>query len=104
MKKTIWMAFAALMLAAPVANAQKVNESAFRSKIEKSNAAIADANSHYDAAQSLCDKLVNDQEFFSSLNTDELCRLALLFVRLAENYGDENANTAFASKTLDAAI
>ncbi len=40
----------------------------------------------------------------SSLNTDELCRLALLFVRLAENYGDENANTAFASKTLDAAI
>ena len=57
-----------------------------------------------DAAQSLCDKLVNDQEFFSSLNTDELCRLALLFVRLAENYGDENANTAFASKTLDAAI
>ena len=43
MKKTIWMAFAALMLAAPVANAQKVNESAFRSKIEKSNADIADA-------------------------------------------------------------
>ena len=37
------MAFAALMLAAPVANAQKVNESAFRSKIEKSNADIADA-------------------------------------------------------------
>ncbi|MCX4263243.1 MAG: hypothetical protein OSJ37_00825 [Muribaculaceae bacterium] len=68
------------------------------------SAELAYANSHYDAAQSLCDKLVNDQEFFSSLNTDELCRLALLFVRLAENYGDENANTAFASKTLDAAI
>ncbi|MDE6046318.1 MAG: tetratricopeptide repeat protein [Alistipes sp.] len=43
MKKTICLAFAALLLAVPAANAQKVNEAAFRSKIEKSNADIADA-------------------------------------------------------------
>ncbi|MDE5624576.1 MAG: tetratricopeptide repeat protein, partial [Alistipes sp.] len=42
MKKTFWVAFAALLLAVPAANAQKVNEAAFRSKIEKSNADIAD--------------------------------------------------------------
>ncbi|MCM1151619.1 MAG: tetratricopeptide repeat protein [Alistipes sp.] len=43
MKKTIWMACAALLLAMPVVQAQKVNESSFRSKIEKSDADIADA-------------------------------------------------------------
>lgn len=50
MKKTIWMAFAALLLAVPAANAQKVNESAFRSKIEKSNADIADAKKNTKAS------------------------------------------------------
>lgn len=50
MKKTIWMAFAALLLAAPAANAQKVNESAFRSKIEKSDADIADAKKNTKAS------------------------------------------------------
>lgn len=66
-------------------------------------AELAYANSRYEAAQALCDTLVNAKEF-SSLNTDELCRLALLFVRLSEYHGDENANTAFAAKTLEAAI
>ena len=66
-------------------------------------AELAYANGRYDAAQALCDELVSAREF-SSLNTDELCRLALLFVRLSENHGDENANTAFAAKTLEATI
>ncbi|MDE5906939.1 MAG: hypothetical protein K2G66_04855, partial [Alistipes sp.] len=50
MKKTIWMAFAALLLAMPAAEAQKVNESAFRSKIEKSDADIADVKKNSKAS------------------------------------------------------
>ncbi len=46
----IWMALAALLLAAPAANAQKVNQSALRSKIEKSDADIADAKKNVKAA------------------------------------------------------
>ena len=43
MKKMILSAFAALLLAVPAVQAQKVNKSALLSKIEKSNADIADA-------------------------------------------------------------
>lgn len=50
MKKTIGLAFAALLLAVPAANAQKVNESAFRSRIEKSDADIADAKKNIKAS------------------------------------------------------
>jgi len=51
MKKMIWMAFAAALLsAAPAANAQKVNRTALLSKIEKSNADIADAKKNMKAA------------------------------------------------------
>lgn len=42
MKKTILSAFAALLLAVPAVQAQKVNKTALLSKIEKSNADIAD--------------------------------------------------------------
>lgn len=43
MKKTILSALAAMLLAVPAAEAQKVNTDALLSKIEKSNAEIADA-------------------------------------------------------------
>ena len=43
MKKTILSAIAVLLLAVPAVQAQKVNESALRSKLEKSDADIADA-------------------------------------------------------------
>lgn len=43
MKKTILMLFAAMLLSAPVAHAQKVNQDALLAKIEKSDHDIADA-------------------------------------------------------------
>ena len=50
MKKTILTAFAALLVAVPAVQAQKVNESALLSKIEKSDADIADAKKGIKAA------------------------------------------------------
>lgn len=51
MKRMIRMAFAALLLvAATAANAQKVNQAALRSKIEKSDAEIADAKKNAKAS------------------------------------------------------
>ena len=43
MKKLVLMAMAAVALAMPAANAQKVNQDAARSKMAKSDAEIADA-------------------------------------------------------------
>ncbi len=43
MKKLVLMVAALLVLAAPAANAQKINESSERAKLEKADAAIADA-------------------------------------------------------------
>ena len=50
MKKIMMTAFAALLLAMPAVQAQKVNESAIRSKIAKSDADIADAKKNAKAA------------------------------------------------------
>ena len=50
MKKSILTAFAALLLAVPAAQAQKVNKEALLAKIEKSNAEVADAKKGSKAA------------------------------------------------------
>ena len=50
MKKMLFAAIALLLAAAPAAQAQKVNEAALRSKIEKSDADIADAKKSVKAA------------------------------------------------------
>ena len=50
MKKMLFAAIALLLAAAPAAQAQKVNEAALRSKIEKSDADIADAKKSAKAA------------------------------------------------------
>ena len=50
MKKTILSAFAALLLAVPAAQAQKVNKDALLAKISKSDADIADAKKNAKAA------------------------------------------------------
>lgn len=50
MKKIMMMALAALLLAVPAAQAQKVNESAIRGKIAKSDADIADAKKNIKSA------------------------------------------------------
>lgn len=66
------------------------------------SAELAYANGRYSGAQKLCDSLVLGNKF-TTLNTQQLCRLSLLLVRLAENYGNEEANTVFAARTLQAA-
>lgn len=50
MKKVMMMVLAALLLSVPAAQAQKVNESAIRGKIAKSDADIADAKKNIKAA------------------------------------------------------
>ena len=50
MKRMIWVALAAVLLAAPVAQAQKVNKSAIVAKLEKSDADVADAKKSAKAA------------------------------------------------------
>ena len=50
MKKTFLTAFAALLMAIPAVQAQKVNKSGLLSKIEKSDADIADAKKNAKAS------------------------------------------------------
>ncbi len=58
---------------------------------------------YYHDAQKLCDSLITvDRQ--STMNVDELCRLSLLLMRLGDNTGDTDANTAFAARTLKSAI
>lgn len=61
------------------------------------------ADGHYARAQMLCDSLLVGPDF-GRLDVDRLCRLSLLFMRLAENSADNDANTAFATRTLGAAL
>lgn len=51
MKKTFLTAFAALLMAIPAVQAQKVNKSGLLSKIEKSDADIADAKKNAKASR-----------------------------------------------------
>ncbi|MDE6464923.1 MAG: hypothetical protein K2L16_09895 [Muribaculaceae bacterium] len=57
----------------------------------------------YARSQAICDSLIIGSEF-SDLNVDELCRLSMLFMRLGENAGDEEVNTALATRCLSAAF
>lgn len=57
----------------------------------------------YALAQQLCDSIVLGERA-DSMSTAELCRLSLLFMRLADTAGDIDANTAFAARTLKAAL
>lgn len=66
------------------------------------SAELAYANGRYAGAQTLCDSLILSRGF-DGLSTEQLCRLSLLFVRLAENHGNEDSNTAFAARALRAA-
>ena len=61
------------------------------------------ARGRYAKAQSVCDSIVLGTAFD---NTDvwDLCRLSLLLVRLGENTGDNDVNTAFAARCLRAAL
>ncbi len=61
------------------------------------------AEGQYVRAQMLCDSLLLGPDF-DRLDVERLCRLSLMFMRLAENSVDNDANTAFATRTLDAAI
>ena len=61
------------------------------------------ADGQYERAQMLCDSLLQGPEF-ERLDVDRLCRLSLLFMRLAENSADNDANMALATRALDAAL
>lgn len=58
---------------------------------------------NYASAQQLCDSLLLG-ESLTALSVDQLCRLTLLFMRLGDSAGDIDANTAFAARTLKAAV
>lgn len=57
----------------------------------------------YAKAQALADSLVIGSDF-TSLDTWDLCRLSLMLMRLGENGGESEVNTAFAARCLRAAI
>lgn len=54
-------------------------------------------------AQALCDSLLLGDQF-GTLDTWDLCRLSLLFMRLGENSGEPEVNTAFAARCIRAAV
>lgn len=60
-------------------------------------------NGRYAAAQRLADSIMLDAQL-DSMPVDHLCRLSLLLMRLGENANEEQANTAFAAKAINAAI
>lgn len=64
---------------------------------------LAIDNGRYATAQELCDSLILGPSF-GNLSVNELCRLSLAFMRLSENTSNEEANTAFAARSLQAAI
>ena len=66
-------------------------------------AELAYDNGRYSTAQTICDSIVNSVGF-DSLGVDRLCRLALLYSRLAEHHGDEEANTAQAAHCFETAL
>ncbi len=66
-------------------------------------AEMAYDNGRYTTARTICDSIVNSAGF-DSLGVDRLCRLALLYSRLSEQHGDEEANTAQATHCLEVAM
>ncbi len=68
---------------------------------------LADAEQAYAAgsyaeAQKLCDGIATGPDT-TRLTVEQRCRLSLLLLRLAENYGNEEANTALAARSLEVA-
>lgn len=56
----------------------------------------------YSSAQSVCDGLIASDEF-ERLSVNELCRLSVLMVKLAD-HSDESSNMAYASRCMQAAL
>lgn len=73
------------------------------SKTTLENAEQAFQNRRYNKAQQLADSIINSGET-EKMSSHALCRLALLFMRLAETTGEEEANAALAVRTLQAAM
>lgn len=57
----------------------------------------------YAGAQRIVDSLMLNTSL-DSMSVDRLCRLSLLLMRLGEKAGEEQGNTAFAARALNAAI
>lgn len=71
------------------------------SDLDHAEAAFNDGR--YARAQLLCDSLVLGTAM-DTLSVPDRCRLALMFMRLSEISGQEEANAAFALRSLRAAI
>lgn len=56
----------------------------------------------FESAKSICDSLVSSDRL-DGLSVDELCRISVLMVKLAE-HGDEEANMAMATRCMQAAL
>lgn len=54
-------------------------------------------------SQQICDSLLSSDQF-DDLNVKQLCRLSLLFMKLGENAGNEDVNTAMAARCISIAI
>lgn len=57
----------------------------------------------YAKAQAIVDTLVSGDDF-SKLDTEHLCRLSMIFMRLSENSTEPEVNVALAARCLGAAI
>lgn len=56
----------------------------------------------FESAKTICDSLITDENLVA-LSIDELCRISVLMVKLAE-HGEEEANMALAARCMQAAI
>lgn len=73
------------------------------SKTTLENAEQAFLERRYNKAQKLADSIVNSGEV-EKMNSRALCRLAMLYMHLAETTGDEEGNAALAVRSLQAAM
>lgn len=96
MKQFILIIFGAIL----IATSCTIGHRRGADNIELAEQAIAEGR--YARAQALCDSLATGEEF-ARLNTGQLCRLAMLFMQLADRNA-EDVNTAFAARSLGAAF
>ncbi len=100
MKYLFNIAMAAAALCAATACTHS-GETAGTGDIDRIEAAYARGS--YATAQAMADSMVIGPEF-SSLDTDELCRLSLILMNLGENSAEPEVNTAFAARCFSAAL
>lgn len=95
MKKNLIILSCSIILLAVMFSCR--NNEAQMSPIEKAEKALSEGDTA--AAQELCDEITQSTDI-EKLSTEELCRLSLLYVRLAETGDSNEVNTAMAATCL----